>query len=174
MWPETGPLGALVRRHVQRVHAVARSFTGDGEDADDLSQEVFLRAYRGLASFRGEAAFRTWLLRITVNVATNFVTRSRPAPLVTGGLAGLADPGPDPAEAASRGEVERLLQDRIEALPTDLRATLELVVSQGLSHREAADVLGCATNTVSWRMFRARELLREQLGPMLGEGEEWR
>ncbi len=167
---ERSAFGALVRRHMRGVYAVTRAYTPNHADADDLSQEAFMRAYRGLGSFRGSAAFRTWLLRIAVNVCTNFVNRSRPV-AVAGGLGALADPADDPAEAASKQELDGLLWDRIDGLPVDLRATLQLVVGQGLSHQEAADVLGCARNTVSWRMFKARELLRQQLAPMLGEEE---
>ncbi len=161
--------GTLVGRHVRGVYAVARSFTQNHADADDLAQEAFLHAYRGLRTFRGRAAFRTWLLRIAVNVCTNFVNRSRPTSRPAGGLDGLSGPAADPADIVSKDEVHRLLQDRIAGLPVDLRATLTLVVGQGLSHQDAAEILGCARNTVSWRMFRARELLREQLGPLLDE-----
>ena len=163
--------GALAGRHMREVYAVAHSFAQNHADADDLSQEAFLHAFRGMRSFRGHSTFRTWLLRITVNVCTNFVNRRRPLPLGTTDLADVADGAADPADSVPAQELDGALWAAVAGLPLELRTTLQLVVVQGLTHQEAADVLGCPRNTVSWRMFRARELLRKRLVPLLGDGK---
>lgn len=98
--------GELVCRHVKVVYAVARSFAQNHADADDLSQEAFLRAYRALRTFRGRSQFRAWLLRITVNLCLNYAQRRRPLPGPAGDLASVPDPGPEPGEVASARELD--------------------------------------------------------------------
>ena len=169
---DASAFGALADRHMREVYAVARSFAQNHADADDLSQEAFLHAFRALRTFRGRSTFRTWLVRITVNLCTNFVNRQPPPATGTGGLASVADPAADPAVALPAQELDEALWTAVATLPADLRTTLHLVVVQGLTHQDAADALGCPRNTVSWRMFRARELLRRQLAPHLHDAEE--
>ena len=169
---DSGAFSALAGRHMREVYAVARSFALNHADADDLSQEAFLHAFRALRTFGARSSFRTWLLRITVNVCTNFVNRRPPQPAGSGDLASVADCSADPAEVLPAQELDGALWAAVAGLPADLRTTLHLVVVEGLTHQEAADVLGCPRNTISWRMFRARELLRKQLVPLLGDGEE--
>jgi RNA polymerase sigma-70 factor (ECF subfamily) len=168
---DAAAFSALAGRHMREVYALARSFALNHADADDLSQEAFLHAFRALRTFDGRSSFRTWLLRITVNACTNFVNRRPPSAAGTGDLASVADCAAGPAEVMSAQELDGALWAAVAGLPADLRTTLHLVVVEGLTHREAAEALGCPRNTVSWRMFRARELLRKQLVPLLGDGK---
>jgi RNA polymerase sigma-70 factor (ECF subfamily) len=162
---------------MRAVYALAYSFVRNHSDADDLTQDVFVRAYAGIKQFRGRAAFGTWLYRIAHNVCTNYVRRRPPSarqlgdPLPSeGGRLVPADGAPSPPEALSLQELRERADRAIGALPPKLRLALELVVHQGMSHKDAAKVLGCRPNTVSWRVFRARELLMEQLAGHVDPG----
>lgn len=167
----------LVERHMRGVYALAYSFVQNHSDADDLTQDVFIRAYAGLKRFRGKAAFGTWLYRIAHNVCTNYVRRRLPSARLAsdplpgeGGRLVPADDAPSPPEALCLAELRESAEEAVGALPRKLRVALELVVQQGMSHRDAAKVLGCRPNTVSWRVFRARELLMEQLADHVDPG----
>ena len=159
--------GELARRHMKGVYLLAYSFVQNHADADDLSQETFLKAYRSLGSFKERSSFRTWLYRIGLNLCASFVKRARPSAPAVGEVVGARFPGP--LEAASLKELEARSAALIRALPLKLRLALHLVVYDGLSHREAAAVIGCSAKTVSWRLFRAREFLRQKLEPYIKE-----
>jgi RNA polymerase sigma-70 factor (ECF subfamily) len=168
--------GELVRRHMKGVYCLAYSFVQNHADADDLSQETFLKAYRSLDSFRERSSFRTWLYRIGFNLCASFVRRRMPSTSAAreGGLAAESLSTaqarfPTPAEAASLRELQTRSLALVRSLPLKLRVALHLVVYDGLSHRDAADVIGCSANTVSWRLFRAREILRQKLEPYIKE-----
>lgn len=165
----------LVRRHERQVYGIALRMAGNAADADDLAQEAFLTAWRSIGSFRGGSSFYTWLYRITVNASLTFLkkrTREKNrAPfdenLPVGAAAGGAAAGPE--RASSLSELAGLAAGAVAALPAHFRAAFALVVDQGLSHAEAAKVLGCSENTVSWRMHKARRLLQSRLKPYLEE-----
>ena len=166
----------LVRRHERKVYGVAFRLAGGHADADDLAQEVFLTAWRSLGSFRGEAGFSTWLYRIAVNTATTFLRkkgRERGRVAIDEGAAvpGLASPGGSPESRSAASELRGRLDEAVAALPAHFRAAFALVAGEGLSHAEAARALGCSENTVSWRMHKARRLLRERLKPYLEEAQ---
>ena len=163
--------GGLVERHMRGVYALAYSFTQNHADADDLAQEAFLRAYRALGSFRERSSFRTWLYRIAANACINHLSRGAARPE---SLEEVAAPSNaiGPAEAASLSELEQRVAEVAAQLPANLRAALHLVVQQGLSHRDAAEVMGCTKAAVAWRVFRARELMMERLGPFLPDKAE--
>lgn len=163
---DKGSFAELVRRHYRKVFYLVFHMTHRKEDAEDLTQEAFLRAYRGLKSFGFRSDFYTWLYRIAVNVTLNFLrktakqaavsTESLPASLSASEAEG---PG---KQAEARELYERLLSG-IQALSPDLRAALVLTAFQGLRYREAAEVLGCAEGTVAWRVSEARQQLRKYL-----------
>jgi RNA polymerase sigma-70 factor (ECF subfamily) len=148
---------ALLRRHYDRVHALAWQLTGSRADADDIAQDVCCTLVEKIASFRGEAKFTTWLTGITFNACRDFRRRRRSL----GGmldrlsvLAGLAA-APDGRDAYDAVWVK----SAIARLKPALRDTVVLVAGQQLTHAEAAEVLGVAENTVAWRMHEVRRLL---------------
>jgi len=165
----------LVRRHERRVFGVALRMAGNRPDADDLAQEVFLTAWKAVGSFRGGSTFSTWLYRIAVNTSLTFLKRrgrERNRMPFDENLP-VAGPGrgrpTGPEAASSLNELTARAGQAVAALPAHFRATFALVVDQGLSHAEAAGVLGCSENTVSWRMHKARKLLQARLKPFLEE-----
>ncbi len=163
----------LARRHQQRVYRLIYGMTRNHSDADDLSQEVFLTAFRSLSGFDGRSAFYTWLYRIALNQTLNFLKkRGREKDRagfhenLTSGVGGPAD-ADSPEGSSIRGELQGRVVEAVNALPAHFRASFILVVDQGLSHAEAAQALGCSENTVSWRMHKARKLLQARLKPYL-------
>jgi len=154
----------LVRSYQKDVHRLARRLTRDAAEADDLSQETFLRAYRALDEFRGDSSLRTWLMRIVTNLSLNLVQSARivrhqegdveeAAPAITaGGVASMID-----------GERQARLRPAIQALPPKQRATLVLRVTEGLKFKEIARVMGCTTGTAKANFFHAVAALREAL-----------
>ncbi len=165
----------LVRRHERRVYGVVRRMAGDPADADDLAQEVFLTAWKAIGSFRGGSSFYTWLYRIAVNASlTHLKKKGREGHRAAFDENALAE-GPaggapeDPAGSSETVELRRRVDEAVGRLPGHFRAAFALVVDQGLSHADAARALGCSENTVSWRMHKARKILREGLRPYLEE-----
>lgn len=165
----------LVRRHERRVYGVVYRMAGNHSDADDLAQEAFLTAWKAIGSFRRGSSFYTWIYRIAVNASLTFLKkkgREKERTVFDESL-GVAGPSRDRMSAPERSSEAIELGSRIEeavgGLPGHFRAAFALVVDRGLSHAEAARVLGCSENTVSWRMHKARRLLRDRLGSFLGE-----
>jgi RNA polymerase sigma-70 factor (ECF subfamily) len=167
----------LVRRYERRIYAVALRMAANPADADDLAQEVFLTAWTAIASFRSGSAFYTWLYRIAVNMSLSFLKKRKReknrAPFDEDLPVG--DPVREAASRPEAGSALNELSERIDravgGLPAPFRATFALVVDQGLSHAQAAAVLGCSENTVSWRMHKARRLLQARLKPYLEENK---
>lgn len=165
----------LVGRHEREVFQLARRMLGDHEEALDATQEVFLRVFRGLPSFRGQAALRTWIWGIALNVCrTRLASGSRRlqqhrASLQTVDGEGdecplpLPDPGPGPEQAAYGAELRRALERALAALSPEHREIVVLRDVQGLEYEEMAAVLGCALGTVKSRLGRARAALRQAL-----------
>jgi RNA polymerase sigma-70 factor (ECF subfamily) len=168
--------GALVRLYQRRVYAAALHVTGNHADAEDVAQETFVRAYRGLASFDGRADFFTWLYRIAINTALNRLRSGRRTrALVDAGTAEVAQLGGKPEDlgtpryapdeqAALTQEVRTVLTAVSELSPT-LRVTLLLATVEGLSHKQIAAVLDVPEGTVAWRVNEARRMLRLKLTP---------
>ena len=166
---------ALVRRHQARTYNFVRTMVHDDADAEDLTQDVFVRVWKSIGRFRGDSAFSTWLFRIAVNVARTHLSRrsrwrlfSRPAP----------DRSPDaPAEAEDPPSPERLEDDVVRrdaidralaTLSPDLREAVTLRDVEGLEYREIARALDIPLGTVESRIFRARQRLRPLLAPLVG------
>ena len=160
----------LVRRYQTPILNLARAMTGGSADAEDLAQDVFVRAWRGLASFRGESSFATWLYRVAINVIQSHRGRaSRLRRLFVASPA--SDDLEDPIEsAADPDDLERRVLDRdaidraLATLPEDLRLAVTLRDVQGLDYRAIADVTGTPMGTVESRIFRARQRLKKELG----------
>ena len=152
----------LVRRHKDRLWAVALRTTGDPEDASDALQDAFVSAYRNAGSFRGEAAVTTWLHRVVVNACLDRMRRRRARPTVPlpeedgeTGHRGLADPRDDLDRLELRMEIDRALAD----LPDDQRSAIVLVDVEGRPVAEAAEILGIPEGTVKSRCSRGRARL---------------
>ena len=166
--------GRLVKRHQRRVYAAALHILGNHSDADDATQEAFVRAYRGLATFDGRADFFTWLYRITVNTALNSLRsdkrgsalqqRSNAESAHVGGRPeALGQVGKDPAQQAQQtAEVGRVLAAVAELSPS-LRVTLVLATIEELPHKQIAEILEIPEGTVAWRVNEARRLLKQRL-----------
>jgi RNA polymerase sigma-70 factor (ECF subfamily) len=163
----------LVMRHADRLYGSLRRFGLDDAEAQEVAQETFLRAWRGLKSFRGDARFFTWLYRIGFNEAQRRLARRPGASVAPAGdeaLETLADAGPGPAAEAEIGELREALVRALGDLPVDLRAPVVLRDVEGLSTREAASVLELSEAAFKSRLHRGRMALRNLLGPWLAPG----
>jgi RNA polymerase sigma-70 factor (ECF subfamily) len=165
----------LVEKYRQRVWRLAYQVLHDREEAWDVAQEAFVRAFHSLPSFRGQSAFYTWLFRITVNVATDR-HRQRGAQARAFGPERVteeewarttADPGGGPEQEAARAEQRERIRHALDALPPKARTIIMLSDVEGLSYREIAEVLNCPIGTVMSRLHNARKRLKGLLGPML-------
>ncbi|HEY1332537.1 MAG TPA: sigma-70 family RNA polymerase sigma factor [Actinomycetota bacterium] len=160
----------LVRRHEQRVYALAYRMLGRAEDARDAAQEAFTSAYRRLDSFRGDAAFTTWLHRITVNACYDQLRRRKGEPDSIEELPAPYEPaaGDDPADAAAAAvDVQRALL----AIPAEFRSVVILHDAQQLAYEEIAEILGVPVGTVKSRLHRGRIALGRLLSEPAGERE---
>jgi len=165
----------LVEKYRDRVWRLAFNVLRDAEEARDVAQEAFIRAWQALPSFRGQSAFYTWLFRIVMNVATDRA-RQRAARGRAFGTERIpeedwdrvmVDQSPGPAEAARRAEERERIGRALAALPEHHRTIIMLSDLQGLSYREIAEVLDVPMGTVMSRLHNARKRLRDVLGPML-------
>jgi len=166
----------LVRRHANRLYAVVLRFLADPADAEEVTQETFLRAWRGIDRFQGRSQFFTWLYRIGLNEAKRLATRQPPA----GKVRSLEDEpvpeAPDWSEAPEvrlgQGEIRRVLEDAIRALPTEYRAPLVLRDIEGLSTKDAAEVMELREAAFKSRLHRARLAVRRSLDEYFLEAEK--
>jgi RNA polymerase sigma-70 factor (ECF subfamily) len=158
----------LVVRYQRDVYRLCYRYVNDHEDANDLAQEVFLKAWRAIGRFRGDSSFATWLYRIAVNACLNHRALRRPL------TQELPEALPDPARGAEarvvhEDEAERV-REAVSRLPDKQRATLILKVYQELSHEEVAQILGTTVGTVKSNLFHALANLRRLLAER-GEAE---
>jgi RNA polymerase sigma-70 factor (ECF subfamily) len=164
---------ALVLRHQNQAYAVALRMLGDPDDAKDVAQDAFVRAYRSLESFRGEAKFSTWLIAIVMNLCRNkrrwwmrrkrLIVASIDAPVETEEDAlesQVADPSPGPASQVASHETQARIAEALGMLDDDSREVVVLRDVQGLAYDEIARLLGCELGTVKSRLARARMKLR--------------
>ncbi|GAA5184594.1 RNA polymerase sigma factor RpoE [Niveibacterium umoris] len=176
--------GLLVSKYQRKLARLLSRMIRDPAEVEDVTQEAFIKAYRALPAFRGDSAFYTWLYRIGINTAKNYlVSQGRRAPTST-------DIDSEEAEGYEEGDLlrdndtpERLLLTKqigetvnvaIEALPEELRTAIVLREIEGLSYDEIATVMGCPIGTVRSRIFRAREAIAERLRPLLDTNPEKR
>lgn len=166
----------LVIRYQRRVAGVVSRYIRDPSEALDVVQEAFIKAYRALPQFRGDSAFYTWLYRIAINTAKNFlVSQSRRPPdadvdadvaeQLTGGE--LLKDRATPEEHLMGKELEATVWKAIEDLPDDLRTAITLREIEGLSYEDIAVAMDCPIGTVRSRIFRAREAIDARLKPLL-------
>jgi RNA polymerase sigma-70 factor, ECF subfamily len=153
----------IVRRHQRQVYQLCYRFVGNHEDASDLAQDVFVRAYKALGGFKGQSAIATWLYRIGVNVCLNRKAL-KTLPIDPMPELELADPKSEGADAAVlRGERARKVRAAIARLPTKQRATLILRTYQDLSHDQIAQILGSSVGAVKANFFHALANLKKLL-----------
>jgi RNA polymerase sigma-70 factor, ECF subfamily len=166
----------LVRKYQHRVLKLVGRFVSDAAEAEDVAQEAFLKAYRALASFRGESAFYTWLYRIAINTAKNALVSNRRRPVDFD--LDLQDPeqydrharlkeGDTPEGVLLTEEIRNVVERAMEQLPEDLRTAIVLRELEGLSYEEIAEAMDCPVGTVRSRIFRAREAIDRKLKPLL-------
>lgn len=162
----------------EKVYHTILGMTRNQEDAGDLTQETFMYAYRSLKSFKRQSSFYTWVYRIAVNLTLNFLKKKgrekgtesfedKAAVFDKAGYEALSPEG----DSLLR-ELKDKINEAIAALSLPYRAAFNLVVFQGLSHGQAAEILGCSENTVSWRMHKARKMLQAKLGPYMAEARD--
>ena len=156
----------LVRRYRNEVFGLAYHFLRSREEAWDISQEVFIKAHRALNRFRGDSAFKTWLLRITANQCKDYLKKRRVDTVAFDDTRGAADApsaGLTPAEAAGASELGAAIEKALEALPVKHRTVFILREYEGMSYEEMARVIGCSMGTVMSRLHHARKKLRSHL-----------
>jgi len=164
---------ALVKKFQDRVYRTAFHMTGNHGDADDVAQEAFLRAYRGLAGFDERAEFGTWLHRIVINAALNHLRarrrrgRTEPAEVAES----LPAPETDPAERTAAREEAREVLAALEELSPALRVTLTMATLEDMPYKDIAQALGIPEGTVAWRVNQARKTLRKRLAAHALDGE---
>ena len=167
----------LFAKYQRKVARLLSRYIRDQSEVEDVSQEAFIKAYRALPSFRGESAFYTWLYRISINTAKNYlVAQGRRAPTSTEVDADDAESFDDAGQLRDINTPESLLQSRqigetidaaMAGLPEDLRRAIMLREIEGLSYEEIAEAMNCPIGTVRSRIFRAREVVAEKLRPLL-------
>lgn len=179
---ETDRYAELVDRYRSAALNLAFSFVGDAEDAKELSQNGFVKAYRSLRRFRGRARFSTWLYRIVANECKDHLRRKarepQRLPLFSGGIdsdgeappaAEPADPSVGPRQAASDREMAEAIRQAAEKLPMKQRTAFVLHYMNGLTAPEIAEIMGTRPGTVKSHLFRAAEAIRIQMEPLFQE-----
>jgi RNA polymerase sigma-70 factor, ECF subfamily len=173
---DSAAFDALVRKYQHRITSLIGRYVPDWSESQDVAQETFIRAYRALGSFRGDAQFYTWLHRIAVNTAKNHLVSQKRRPPTddidaqdaeqydTGSRLRVTD---TPEHELLRQEIERTVMRAVEALPEELRTAITLREMDGLSYEEIAERMACPIGTVRSRIFRAREAIDVQLAPLL-------
>ena len=166
----------LVRKYQHRIVALIGRYVADWSECQDVAQEAFLRAYRAIGSFRGDAQFYTWLHRIAENTAKNHLVASNRRP-PTGDIdvadAEQFDSGirlrdnDTPERELMRQQMEQTVMRAVEALPEELRVAITLREVEGMSYEEIAEKMDCPIGTVRSRIFRARDAIDEQLRPLM-------
>ena len=166
----------LVLKYQHRLTSVITRYIHDWSESQDVAQESFIRAYRALGNFRGDSQFYTWLYKIAVNTAKNWLVsqgRRPPTDDIEASDAVQYDAGSrlrdtdTPERELMRQEVEQTVTRTVQALPDELRMAITLREVDGLSYEEIAEAMGCPIGTVRSRIFRAREAIDEQLRPLL-------
>jgi RNA polymerase sigma-70 factor, ECF subfamily len=155
---------ALIERHYDRIYRLAWRVTGKRSQAEDIAQDVCVKLAVAIRSFRGEAAFSTWVWRITLTTAADWRRAERRITLVEPGrVAVLIDAAAERAPSPEDEVIGAELWRAVRALPEQQREAVLLVYGEGLSHAEAAGVMGCREKTVSWHLHEARKRLKTQL-----------
>ena len=178
--------GELVERHQRGVYYLVWRYVRSDEDAKDVTQVAFVRAWVGAANFRADASFRTWIYRIATNLSLNWLrdrTRWRTSDLGSGGhsvdsdggsgssvLAELPSPAPLVTDLIDQADTARQLQDAVLGLPPRQRMVVDLRVQEGLSFKEVAEIAECSEDAAKANFHHALKRLRALLAPKTGEG----
>ncbi|MBS0315068.1 MAG: RNA polymerase sigma factor RpoE [Burkholderiales bacterium] len=177
----------LVLKYQRKVQRLVARYVRDSGEVDDVVQEAFIKAYRALPGFRGEAAFYTWIYRIAINCAKNYLASPGRRIIAQSDLvndddddaesferqSGLHDVATPDAEYASK-EIAETVNRAMAALPEELRVAITLREIEGMSYDEIAEAMDCPIGTVRSRIFRAREAIAAELRPLLGTREDRR
>ena len=176
----------LVAKYQRRVLRLISRLVRDPAEQEDIAQEAFIKAYRAIPNFRGESAFYTWLYRIAVNTAKNYLASQGRRPRTVGefqsdedgesfGVDDVVEDNNTPYAVLHSRQVAETVNKAIERLPSDLRMAVTLREIEGLSYEEIAQAMDCPIGTVRSRIFRAREAIAQDLRPLLGtmEGKRW-
>lgn len=166
----------LVRKYQHKVVNLISRYVYDSSEVFDVAQEAFVKAYRALPNFRGESAFYTWLYRIAINTAKNYlVAQGRRLPIANveaqeaeqfEGESSLKEYD-TPENLLLKDDIEKTVFSAIDQLPDDLRTAITLREMEGLSYEEIAEAMACPVGTVRSRIFRAREAIDKKLKPLL-------
>lgn len=189
---DTRAFELLVIKYQRRVERLIGRLVRDADLVQDLAQETFVRAWRALPQFRGDAQFYTWLYRIAVNTAKKALHEIKRDPIVTMSALQAADDGDEtshpeleltaqmadaetPDAVLASKEIAQAVQAAVEALPPELAQAITLREIDGLSYEEIAQALGCPIGTVRSRIFRAREAISARIKPLLERqsGKRW-
>jgi RNA polymerase sigma-70 factor (ECF subfamily) len=175
----------LVAKYQRKLGRLISRFVRNPQEAEDVTQEAFIKAYRALPGFRGDSAFYTWLYRIGINTAKNYLLANKRLPPSSTPFdaedsesfedAGLLHEVSTPENELMSKQVVNTVQSALQLLPEDLRSALTLREIEGLSYEEIASVMNCPVGTVRSRIFRAREAVAEKLRPLLetSKGNRW-
>jgi len=174
----------LVLKYQRRLERLLSRIIRNPSEIEDVAQESFIKAYRALPNFRGDSAFYTWLYRIGINTAKNYlISQGRRAPTTTEfdaeeaesfeDAAGLRDMNTQEAQLMSK-QIAQTVNASIDSLPEELRTAITLREIDGLSYEEIAQIMACPIGTVRSRIFRAREAVAEKLRPQLGTSKDRR
>lgn len=176
--------GLLVEKYHRKLGRLLSRMIRDQTEVEDVVQETFIKAYRALHNFRGDSAFYTWLYRIGINTAKNYLVSLGRKPQVLNDVeiedAENFEGGTDmrsmetPETAMATKQIAQTVNDTVETLPEDLRTAITLRELEGMSYEEIADIMQCPIGTVRSRIFRARETIAEKLRPLLDTPEHKR
>ncbi len=166
----------LVSKYQNKIFVIIGRFINDQAEVYDVAQETFIKAYRALPNFRGDSAFYTWIYRIAINTAKNYLTargRRPPASDIDSqeaenyGVGVALRENASPERLLMRDQLQTLIFDTIDELPDDLKTAIKLREIEGLSYEEIAESMDCPVGTVRSRIFRAREAIDEKVRPLL-------
>ncbi len=167
----------LILKYQHRIVSLVSRYVSDSSEAQDVAQEAFIKAYRAIGRFRGDSAFYTWLYRIAINTAKNWIVAKNRRPPASDidavdaeqyGISGRLKETSTPENEMMREEIERTVYGTIAELPEDLRTAIMLREMDGMSYEEIAVTMDCPIGTVRSRIFRAREAIDEKLKPLIG------
>lgn len=181
---DKGAFDLLVSKYQRKIFRLLSRLIRDSAEVEDIAQEAFIKAYRALPNFRGESAFYTWLYRIAINTAKNYlVSQGRRVPTTTEADIEEAETFDDGERLRDLNTPESMLRTKqvgeavnraIDRLPEDLRTAIVLREIEGLSYEEIAESMNCPIGTVRSRIFRAREAIAQELKPILNSAKDRR
>jgi RNA polymerase sigma-70 factor (ECF subfamily) len=175
----------LVKKYQRRLARLLSRFVRDPAEVEDVTQEAFVKAYRALPGFRGESAFYTWLYRIGINTAKNYLVAAKQRPILSadfededGDKTSAGEQIPDlntPETEYMNRQIVETVNQAVAALPEDLRTAITLREMEGLSYEDIAIAMDCPIGTVRSRIFRARDAISAQLKPLLtpAQNKRW-